>query len=100
MTTEAIGRLRLACGAACALTVWFFGMAAAALVVEPQSVIVFAPQRDAIAIAASADGLILTSGRRFVVARAQGRHFVQRLYRNGAWLVWPSMPRGCLSVAP
>ena len=95
MTIERIGGARLAWGAAGALAAWFGGMAGAALVVEPQSVIVFAP--GAGAIAAAADGLLLTGGRNFVVASAQGPRFAQRLYRNGAWLVWPSMPRGCLT---
>ncbi len=66
--------------------------------VESENVIVFARAGDAIAVAAGAEGLIMTSERNFVVAHQQEPRFVPRLYLNGAWLVWPSMPRECLAL--
>nr|WP_249145974.1 hypothetical protein [Bradyrhizobium diazoefficiens] len=92
MIIEARRRLlRFAGGAAAVLTVWFAGMAAAAIVVTPTVVVAFGePAR-----LAGADGDLLASGRGFLAMRTGSTDTVKSLYQNGAWLVWPVLSAGC-----
>ncbi len=81
-----------------ALGVWFGGMALAAYLIDPAAVIVFAPSRTAVAAIAASDGALITSGSGFATATSDRAGFVRRLYRRGAWLVWPSLQRGCFAT--
>jgi hypothetical protein len=85
-------------GLAVALIVWFGGMAAAAYAFDPSAVIVFAPSRTAVAAIARADGALLTAGAGFATGASDRSGFVQRLYAEGAWFVWPSLTRGCFAA--
>ncbi|MBV9076604.1 MAG: hypothetical protein JO048_03865 [Methylobacteriaceae bacterium] len=78
-----------------ALGLWFGGMAGAALVLPPTAVVVIAPQGSALEAVGAAGGQILTAGRGFATARSADPDFVRRLYRAGAWAVWPALPRTC-----
>ena len=78
-------------GSIIALGVWFGGMAAAAVLVEPSTVVVFGPV-DKLSQAIDRGGAsILSFGRGYVVAKGSA----QSLYANGAWFVWPSLARPC-----
>ena len=74
---------------------WLGSIAASALVLEAPGAIVFAP--DAVGVAARLPDARLDAARRFSVAvRSEESGFARRLYRAGAWLVWPSWARsGC-----
>ena len=82
---------RFAGSAAVVLVVWFAGMAAAALVVTPGTVVAFGDPGRLIGV----EGDLLASGRGFLAMRTAGTDSVRALYRNGAWLVWPVMTAGC-----
>jgi hypothetical protein len=73
---------------------WFGGMAGAALVVRPDSIVVFGPQERLIPVIVGSDGTLLDAGRFHVAART-GQTTVRSLYGAGAWLVWPIIGRGC-----
>lgn len=84
-------------GSTAALTVWFGGMAGAAYLFDPSAVIVFAPSRLALAAIAESDGSLLTIGAGFATGTSERAGFVRRLYRRGAWFVWPSLTQGCFA---
>ncbi len=90
----------LVLGGLAAAAVWFGGMAGLALVVDPRAVIVFAPagplERAIDRTGAAAIGF----GPGFVVARGPGTGLARRLYREGAWFVWPSLTRTCAADRP
>lgn len=91
MTIKLHHLLRFAGSTALVLTVWFAGMAAAALVVTPNAVVAFGdPDR-----LVGTEGDLLASGRGFLAMRTAGGDTVRALYRNGAWLVWPALTAGC-----
>lgn len=73
---------------------WFAGMAAMALVVKPDAVVIFGPADRMIPAIIASDGALLDAGRFHVSART-GAASVGSLYAAGAWLVWPIMARGC-----
>jgi len=79
-----------------ALAVWFAGMAALALAVDPPAVVMFGPERSLETALAATETPILSVGPGFVALRAGRPGFVRRLYRAGAWFVWPVMKAGCL----
>jgi hypothetical protein len=86
---------RVAVGAGAALLVWFAGMAALALVVEPSAVVAFGPSDFLARAVVGADASVLRIGRGFVIARADASGLTRRLYAGGAWIVWPALTRGC-----
>ncbi|MGY3448386.1 hypothetical protein [Bradyrhizobium sp. USDA 4353] len=73
---------------------WFAGMAALALVVKPEAVVVFGPADRMIPAVVARDGALLDAGRFHVSART-GTTTVGELYAAGAWFVWPMMSKGC-----
>jgi hypothetical protein len=73
---------------------WFAGMAAMALVIRPEAVVVFGPADRMIPAVVASDGALLDAGRFHVAART-GAATVGSLYAAGAWLVWPIMGKGC-----
>ena len=74
--------------------VWFSGMAAMALVIRPDAVVVFGPTDRLIPAIAASDGALLDAGR-FHIAAKTGAATVGSLYAAGAWLVWPMIGKGC-----
>ncbi|XUM23093.1 hypothetical protein ACRAVF_06670 [Bradyrhizobium oligotrophicum S58] len=74
--------------------VWFAGMAAMALVIKPDAVVVFGPSDRMISAIVASDGALLDAGR-FHIAAKTGAATVGSLYAAGAWLVWPLIGRGC-----
>lgn len=78
-----------------AATLWIGAISASALVTAPPGAIVFAP--DAVSVAARLPDIRLDAVRPFRVAvRSDETALARRLYRAGAWLVWPSWARsGC-----
>ena len=78
-----------------ALFVWFGGMAALALVVEPDAVVAFGRAPDLIRATVAADASLVAAGPGFVTLRRQRPGWVRRLYAGGAWFVWPVVTRGC-----
>ena len=78
------------------LFVWFAGLAALALVIEPPVVAAFGRPGALLAdkslrIVAIRPGVTLVAG--------EGRGWVARLYREGAWFVWPLVGGGCFKPA-
>ncbi|NPU13474.1 hypothetical protein HL666_22150 [Bradyrhizobium sp. 83002] len=73
---------------------WFAGMAAMALVIRPDAVVVFGPADRMIPVVVASDGALLDAGRFHVAART-GTATVGSLYAAGAWLVWPILGKGC-----
>ncbi|MGJ4904985.1 hypothetical protein ACQR10_23925 [Bradyrhizobium sp. HKCCYLRH2060] len=73
---------------------WFAGMAAMALVIKPDAVVVFGPSDRMISAIVASDGALLDAGRFHIAART-GASTVGSLYAAGAWLVWPLIGRGC-----
>ncbi|MGJ4953757.1 hypothetical protein [Bradyrhizobium sp. HKCCYLS20291] len=73
---------------------WFAGMAAMAVVVRPDAVVVFGPADRMISAITASDGALLDAGR-FHVAARPGAATVGGLYAAGAWLVWPIIGKGC-----
>lgn len=78
-----------------ALVVWFGGMAGLALVVEPDTVVVFGRAPNLMRATVAADASLVAAGRGFVTLRRQSPGWVRRLYASGAWFVWPVVARGC-----
>jgi hypothetical protein len=76
------------------VVVWFAGMALAALMVRPDSVVGFGPPARLISAVAESDGYPLDAGQFYVAART-GPSTVRSLYTAGAWLVWPVIGKGC-----
>jgi hypothetical protein len=86
---------RIAIGAAAALFLWFGGMAALVLFVEPRALIAFGPSARLANAVVGADASVLAIGKGFVTARADRGGLARRLYAGGAWLVWPALPPSC-----
>ena len=86
---------RILAGAAAALVLWFGGMAALALFVEPTAVIAFGPSARLAGAIVGADASIVSIGRGFITASAGHAGLARRLYANGAWFVWPALPPNC-----
>lgn len=80
-----------------ALFAWFSGLALLTLIIEPTAaVIVLGPGKRAVEAASIADMQLLDAHRAFIHARSDQPGFVRKLYRAGAWLVWPAPDRsGC-----
>jgi len=74
--------------------IWFVGMAIAATLVRPDTVIGFGPPASLIAAVAGSDGHLLDAGAFYVAART-GPSTVRSLYASGAWFVWPVIGKGC-----
>ena len=85
-------------GICVALIAWFGGMAIAACFFDPSSVVIFGPQQQTIAAVIEADGSMLRNGPGFTTARSDRAGFVRRLYRAGAWFVWPALTEGCFAA--
>jgi hypothetical protein len=96
MTTD--GAWRLLRGAALALGAWFGGMAGLALVVDPPGAIAFGPSASLARAVGATDAALLESGAGFVLLWDQAPGLPARLYANGAWFVWPALPKGCLRL--
>jgi hypothetical protein len=94
MTIE--GTLRLLRGMGLALLAWFGGMAALALVVDPPGAIAFGPSASLGRAVSATDAALLETGTGFVLLRDEAPGLPARLYANGAWFVWPALPKGCL----
>ncbi|WP_407158356.1 hypothetical protein [Bradyrhizobium sp. STM 3557] len=96
MTTErhAARRTIPLAGLLAVAAAWFAGMAGAALIVRPDSVVVFGLPEQMIPAIVTSDGNLLDAGRFHVAART-GPSTVRSLYAAGAWLVWPMIGRGC-----
>jgi hypothetical protein len=96
MITEARGFSRKVPlkGVLMVVAIWFAGMALAATIVRPDSVVGFGPPASMIASVASSDGYLLDAGTFYVAART-GPSTVRNLYASGAWLVWPVIGKGC-----
>lgn len=75
-------------------SIWFGGVALAALAVRPETVVGFGPPATMMAAVAGSDGYLLNAGRFYVVART-GPSTVRGLYAAGAWFVWPVIGNGC-----
>jgi hypothetical protein len=78
------------------LFVWFAGLAALAMVVEPPVVAAFGASGPILAdprlrIVAMRPGVTLVAG--------EGRGWVRRLYGEGALFVWPIVGGGCFKPA-
>jgi hypothetical protein len=74
--------------------IWFAGMAIAAVVVRPDTVVGFGPPMSMISAVAGSGGYLLDAGQFYVAART-GPSTVRSLYEAGAWFVWPAIGRGC-----
>ncbi len=80
------------------MAIWFAGLAAAAVMVEPtRSVVVFGPQQTALRAVTSGSAHLVDAGTGFVIANGRDKGFVRRLYAAGAWLVLPAVSGGCRS---
>ncbi len=82
-------------GVAIVLAVWFVGMTAAALVIQPEAVVAFGRPARLVSATVDADGRLLGAGRSFVALRTGRPDTVRQLYAGGAWLVWPVLSAGC-----
>ena len=87
-------------GMLAALAIWFTGMTAAVFVVPPQTIVAFGAPKQLIQAAAEADASIVGATGRTLTLRPGASDTVQRLYRGGAWLVWPALKAGCIGRTP
>ena len=89
--------LSIATYGACAILIWFGGLAVTTRAFEPTDVvIVIAASRDAaLASAKAADVAFLDVSDAFVVVAGRSEGFVSNLYAAGAWLVLPAGGGGC-----
>lgn len=85
---------------ACAVLVWFGGLAVVARAFEPTAaVIVIAGSRAAaLASARASDVALLDASDAFVTVAGRSEGFVGDLYAAGAWLVLPVGSGGCRSL--
>ena len=81
------------------LILWFGGLAALALAIDPIEVVAFGRAGDLIRAAVAADADIVRAGPGFLVLRANTSGWVRRLYAGGAGFVWPLTTVGCRSEA-
>lgn len=86
---------RALCALALTLFLWFGGMAALALVLEPNGVVAFGRAPNLVRAAVSADALMVRAGPGYVILSRQRSGLVRELYAGGAWFVWPIVARGC-----
>jgi hypothetical protein len=89
-------------GAACLIvTLWFAGLAAAAVLVEPtRGVLVFGPNETTVRAVVAGTSVILDAGNGYLVAHGNRTGFVRELYAAGAWFVLPATGGGCRSRRP
>lgn len=98
-TTDRVGWRSGLTVAVIALKVWFVGLSLATLFIGPgQTVVVLGPSSLAFRAAARSDVAVLDGGAAYVLVRSDRAGFVRDLYANGAWLVWPAMGGGCISL--
>jgi hypothetical protein len=104
MTTEAHtipDTVRLAAYALAALGVWFVGISALTVTLEPTNTVVVFGRSARTVVNAAADSnvaIVGGSGRVLTVAgTAPG--FVRQLYASGAWLVLPFSSGGCRDLS-
>ena len=95
MIIERIPLKKFCAVSAAVLALWFGGMAALALIIEPRAVVAFGRAPALYDAVAAADAELLGAGRGFVTARAQTPGLARRLYAGGAWFVWPVIGAGC-----
>ena len=99
-TTKSPGYKVLALRAVIALAAWFAVTALTQLFFEPsRTVIVIGPAAATWRAVAASDVKIVDV--RFVAIKAFSMRsgFVRSLYANGAWLVFPSVPTGCIDIS-
>jgi hypothetical protein len=80
------------------LSIWFFGMALLALVVDPQAVVAFGPRQELLTAVDHADASLVSMGRWFTVVRSQESGIARKLYAGGAWFVWPALAGTCVAA--
>jgi hypothetical protein len=76
------------------LSLWFTGMAIAAMAVRPDTVVAFGSPARMIEALTRSDGYLLNAGQFYVTART-GPSTVRTLYADGAWFVWPAIAGEC-----
>lgn len=82
-----------------ALAIWAGVAAAITVIAEPTpDAMVIAPTTDLAVLLHGSDTRITDVQRGYVLVRGMEKGFVAELYRNGAWLVLPARPGGCLSL--
>ena len=95
MIIERVPLKEFCAASAAVLALWFGGMAALALIIEPRAVVAFGRTPALYDAVAAAGADFLGAGRGFVTARAEAPGLVRRLYAGGAWFVWPVIGAGC-----
>ncbi|MFO1167675.1 MAG: hypothetical protein U1E19_06085 [Rhodoblastus sp.] len=96
ITDRLDGALRLACGAALALGLWFAVVFAATLVVNPPTIVAFGDSEAILRSVAANGGAPLRIGRGFVAARMPSAESTRALIGRGAWAVWPTTGGTCV----
>lgn len=89
------------CGAAGGIFgVWMVLAALAALAEPTDRVTAFGPQANLMQAIGASDVRILNAGRGFVIVQGRTAGFVTRLYRAGAWVVFPGGLGACGASDP
>jgi hypothetical protein len=93
-------RLLAAPAGALALTliVWFGGLAALTVVVEPKMVVAFGTKSALWRAVGAADASLVGAGRGYLTLAGTRPGYVRALYAGGAWFVWPITARTCGKV--
>jgi hypothetical protein len=100
MITEVRGLPDFWKAAPLALGLWFAGLAAITPLLEPtRDVLVFSPAAT-IERLPTAGATLVDAASFWTRVRRSEPGFVNRLYANGAWLVFPAFEGGCNRVAP
>lgn len=93
--TRPIGTL-LRQGAA-ALGIWLVALAVITAALQPvPTLAIFGPSQRTLAALHGTDARIMRSGTGFIVVHGEEKGLVRRLYSQGALLVLPSRPAGCI----
>jgi hypothetical protein len=83
--------------AALALGLWLAALLGITAVAEPtQNVVVVGPPQRTLSALDPRAARMLDAGSGYVLVRGLQPGFVRNLYANGAWLVLPARPGGCL----
>lgn len=89
--------LRLLRHGGAALALWLAAIILLTAFLEPvRTVAVFGSEHRVLAALAGTDVRIISAGRGYLVVRGDEKGFVRRLYAQGALLVLPSRPSGCI----
>jgi hypothetical protein len=88
--------MQFAGAAAFVLLVWFSAVAVLTRFAEPSSsVMVFGPIENTLKALGQSEMTLVAGGTGFLVVQGDQPGFVKTLYRQGAWLVMPSIVDGC-----